>query len=295
MLKLHVFHPNLCKHSPCSSSCAWGEQCVSSDGRMDGQTDGHVTWLVRPSSWTPISLCSSKNPPQRCLELPHPEDDDMTQIVSRDAVIIKDRHNKGPRTARRTQPLIVCLIFAGSSVRVAPSLHPGTSHLPPASNQPANLLPIEQKISSSLPRPRQCCIKAAANFQCNQYSHCVFAAALCLSLLYFLRGHPQCSPSPSVSLVYFQVGWGPFQVNSTHLKLISWWSSTPATCFKSLVLSSIASSLSFTPSPSAPPLLLGGRGYPWRGGALRLLWLYSELLKQPSKPLDLFQSQSNVS
>lgn len=196
MLKLHVFHPNLCKYSSCSSSCAWGEQCVSSDGRMDGQMDGHVTWLVRPSSWTPISLYSSKNPPQRCLELPHPEDEDVTQIVSRDAVIIKDGHNKAARTVRRTQPLIVCLIFAGSSVRVAPSLHPGTSHLPPASNQPANLLPIEQKISSSLPRPRQCCIKAADNFQCNQYSHCVFGAALCLSLLYFLRGHPQCFPFP---------------------------------------------------------------------------------------------------
>lgn len=144
----------------------------------------------------------------------------MTQIVGRHAVIIKDRHNKAPRTARRKQPLIVCLISAGSSVRVAPSWHQSfASRVQSASN----LLPIEQKISSRLPRPGQCCIKAAANFQCNQYSRCVFGAALCLSLLYFLRGHSECFSPPSVSCLF--PGWaglrpGSFYTPAAHLLMI---------------------------------------------------------------------------
>lgn len=76
------------------------------------------------------------------LKLPHLADDDMTQIVNRE---ISDNQGRTQQSSspRSEQIAADCLPdFAGSSARVAPPLHPGASHLPPVSNQPAQLPPI---------------------------------------------------------------------------------------------------------------------------------------------------------
>lgn len=67
------------------------------------------------------------------------------------------------------------------------------------------------------------------------------------------------SPSPSVVCLF--PGWARLLPGShhafTHLHLISWWSTTPASCFKSLIHSSVVASLLFKTWCRLAPKLSG--------------------------------------